>query len=332
MNSQILIGPIQYKHRYGYINPSGDFVIEPVFEYLGEFREGLACFKRDGRYGFIEATGSIVIEPIFGSNRIRGPSFSSGLASVDIDNRCGYIDTQGKVVIPPTFLLGWDFMGDYAFVDTDQPKKGYFLIDKAANLLTRFDVYEVPYISDWPENWDLFGCFVLKNDDFMAAMYNSQGECVFPPKYPYLTNFCNGIAGYCECDSGYNHPWGLVSLAGNIVKSPEYYSMGCFEAGRASAGRTPKLFGYINSEGEWVIEPQFRQALTFSDGLACVTLPHTKRRGNKGFINLQGDLVIEPRFDRQGSFQNGFAQMEYEGKQAVIDKTGRILWEAKLED
>jgi hypothetical protein len=107
--------------------------------------------------------------------------------------------------------------------------------------------------------------------------------------------------------------------------------MGNFKEGLSCAGLNLKEYGFINSRGEWVIEPRFRKAQSFSSGLACVTFDTNKERGKKGFINLKGDMVIEPRFDRESSFHNGFAQVEYEGKRAVIDKLGRVIWEVTLD-
>ncbi len=57
-------------------------------------------------------------------------------------------------------------------------------------------------------------------------------------------------------------------------------------------------YGFINENGDFVIEPKFDRALSFTEnGLAAACL------NNKcGFINENGDFVIEPKFDEAGSF------------------------------
>ncbi|HED6687678.1 TPA: WG repeat-containing protein, partial [Campylobacter coli] len=40
-------------------------VIEPKFDSIGSFREGLAKVGLNGKYGFIDKSGEFVIEPIF---------------------------------------------------------------------------------------------------------------------------------------------------------------------------------------------------------------------------------------------------------------------------
>lgn len=62
-------------------------------------------------------------------------------------------------------------------------------------------------------------------------------------------------------------------------------------------------FGYINRWG-MAIEPQFKAATQFSEGLAAVLV------GQKwGYINEAGDMVINPQFDTprvRGAFEYGF--------------------------
>ncbi|HAN0731264.1 TPA: WG repeat-containing protein, partial [Campylobacter coli] len=44
---------------------NGKIVIEPKFDSIGSFREGLAKVGLNGKYGFIDKSGEFVIEPIF---------------------------------------------------------------------------------------------------------------------------------------------------------------------------------------------------------------------------------------------------------------------------
>ncbi|HVK59618.1 MAG TPA: WG repeat-containing protein, partial [Candidatus Kapabacteria bacterium] len=78
----------------------------------------------------------------------------------------------------------------------------------------------------------------------------------------------------------------------------------------------------------WVIEPIYKQALSFDNGLACVTVPGKKRHGTKGFINSRGEMVIEPRFHRQSSFwHREWALVGFENRDAIIDRKGNVIWE-----
>ena len=49
--------------KWGYIDKTGDIVIDAVFDDAWGFSEGLALIKIDGKYGYIDKSGSIAIEP-----------------------------------------------------------------------------------------------------------------------------------------------------------------------------------------------------------------------------------------------------------------------------
>ncbi|WNJ20409.1 WG repeat-containing protein [Pontibacter sp. G13] len=61
-------------------------------------------------------------------------------------------------------------------------------------------------------------------------------------------------------------------------------------------------FGYINMDGEVVINPQFAYALPFSEGLGAVNIGGTRKDGNIpqdgkwGFIDEQGRFIINPAY------------------------------------
>ena len=42
------------KEKWGLIDENGKWVIEPTFEYISEFREGIACITKNGRAGFMK--------------------------------------------------------------------------------------------------------------------------------------------------------------------------------------------------------------------------------------------------------------------------------------
>ena len=68
--------------KYGYINPTGEFVINPQFGNAGRFSEGLAHVDIGVfgyKWGYINKAGERVIKPQF----YRAESFSEGLAAVN---------------------------------------------------------------------------------------------------------------------------------------------------------------------------------------------------------------------------------------------------------
>src|SRR5215469_3719422 len=87
--------------------------------------------------------------------------------------------------------------------------------------------------------------------------------------------------------------------------------------------------GYVNAQGEMVIQPRFTRAGDFSEGLAAVYvfLPDYMFPA-AGFINTSGQWVIQPSFDGAGSFHEGFARVtlrDTRGSKAFVFRTGDIM-------
>lgn len=83
--------------------------------------------------------------------------------------------------------------------------------------------------------------------------------------------------------------------------------------------------GYINKEGEWVIEAQYLAVKPFKEGYAAVQDADTELWG---YIDVHGKTVIKPQFKAVGSFINGStAVMEPEGGCGIIDKRGKFIVE-----
>ena len=83
--------------------------------------------------------------------------------------------------------------------------------------------------------------------------------------------------------------------------------------------------GYINKEGEWVIEAQYLAVKPFKEGYAAVQDADTELWG---YIDVHGKTVIKPQFKAVGNFINGStAVMEPEGGFGIIDKRGKFIVE-----
>lgn len=147
-------GSKQYK--CGFIGPDGVFVVEPKYERVFDFSEGLAAVQQGKLIGYIDRKGEMVIEPRFNrawefqdglalvtyDYNIGSPKkgfidtkgnivlkveaynvrpFSDGLAMVQKGHKCGYINKKGDLVIPAKFKRANDFYNGLAPVTLENP-------------------------------------------------------------------------------------------------------------------------------------------------------------------------------------------------------------------
>jgi hypothetical protein len=86
-----------------------------------------------------------------------------------------------------------------------------------------------------------------------------------------------------------------------------------------------RVHGYVDTQGQMVIIPQFASAKPFKNGLAAVDVDGS---GKYGFIDKSGKVFLEAQFARVHDFANGIAavalQSGREGKWGYVDQDGRI--------
>ena len=135
-------------YKYGYIDKTGKFIIEPIYEWAGPFKGKLAPVTKGNKYGYINTSGTLVLPYKY----IFAEVFSDGLAAVYNGTSWGYIDETGNYVIPSQFgsYEGHDgeeianpFIDGYAAVylgkgqayRADVYKGQFALIDKTGKIL-----------------------------------------------------------------------------------------------------------------------------------------------------------------------------------------------------
>ncbi len=91
-------------------------------------------------------------------------------------------------------------------------------------------------------------------------------------------------------------------------------SEGLFPAGKGG------MTGFVNSTGEWAIDPRFAETGNFSQRIA-------KYRNTLawGLIGMDGKIISEPRWDEINEFAAGFAIAKSKGQFFLVDPTGQTL-------
>ena len=149
-----------------------------VFNYVGDFTNGLAMVKLNNQYNFINTDGKIISDKMFDETY----PFSDGLAAVELGGKYGYIDKQGSEVIPIKYDCVYDFSDGLARVDLGGK---WGCIDKQGNEVIPIKYDGVYNFSD--------GLAVVKLGVKWGCI-DKQGSEVIPIKYDYVYNFSDGLA------------------------------------------------------------------------------------------------------------------------------------------
>ncbi len=300
-------------YKYGYIDKTGNTVIEPKYDFAEDFSEGLACVgyrikKEDADeevvkrqswrfdpnfppfefgevqdsvclYGFINTKGEVIVEPQFDSAK----AFSEGMSLIGIGDKSGYINRSGKIVIE--LRSDWmprDFSEGLAVVSVDEE---YIFIDK-------------------------------------------QGEVAFPERFAYADGFSEGLA-FVKVDG----KRGYIDRTGQMIIKPRFDRARRFYEGMAAVAINDK-WGFIDKTGSVVIEPQFGAAFGFHEGIVIVRIDGKWGLVERwGFIDNTGRIVIEPSLGWPTKFSRGLARVHYAKGWGYrekywcewIDKTGTVV-------
>jgi len=317
-----MLAPVEVDGKYGYISENGNIIIEPQYDAVGVFAEGVAPVVIDGKIGFIDKTGTVVIEPQF--EDIEG--FSEGLIAVELNNEWGFINNKGEMVIEPQFENIGDngFSEGLAAVSVYSEEYGckYGFIDKTGYMVItpRYD-----YASEFSN-----GVAYVRVGD-KAGLINIQNDFVIELNYIDVGIFNEGVVPVCYSEELPCDEWGYIDKEGNCVIEAKFDFAGEFSDGLAVAGHNGKK-GLINKYGEFVVEPEYDYINEFSDGLAKVSIRWGDRERYKyGYIDKPGNVIIEIEYDDASDFSNGLAAVMVDGEWGYINKSGEMVIEPQFD-
>lgn len=261
--------------KYGFINKSGEFLIDPMFDSALDFVGGMAAVQVDKKWGFIDKEGCVVIEPQY--DEVSG-EFRDGRAWVQVGNEFFYIDKTGKKIrmLSPQEL---SFLNE-EFSLTEGQRSGCTMFKN--------------YIKDEQFQFNRGGKVGLKDRD---------GNIIVEPKFELIDLFHEGLAR-----ARYEGRRGFVDRTGNFVieikeKGDRLSGIGPFCEGLAPIKSGGK-WGFIDKTGDFVIKPKYDDAWGFEGGCAYVKL-----EGKYGVIDRSGNVLFEPEYikDEYDKFHDGLA-------------------------
>lgn len=84
----------------------------------------------------------------------------------------------------------------------------------------------------------------------------------------------------------------------------------------------------MRNDGTWAVTPRYDHVSELSDGMAVVgmeTRDGTNRRNRRGAVDATGELRVPLEYDNVFYWRGGYGVAQREGKEAFIDRDGRLL-------
>lgn len=282
----------------GYIDATGKYVINPRFKFAGDFSEGLASVVIENKIGFIDKVGKITIKPLYDNNvslDLSGrkfPIFSEGLASVRINGKYGFISKNGQTIIKPIYSSAFPFSEGLASVSINNQ---YGYINKTGKTSIKLQFSEAfPFVN---------GLAIVRINGKYGYI-DKIGKVVIEPQFDEAFPFTE--AGLATVYLG--RKVGFINKQGKYVINPQYER----PEGPRGIGRWEEKLPHHK-------EKKF----SFSNQVAPVIIGN-----NAGYIDTNGDFLINPQFTYAQSFYGCLALVRTDSpsmKLFYIDKSGKQI-------
>ena len=247
------------------------------YDEIEEYSNGYAVVINEGKYGYVDHSGNYNIEPTYQYAGAFGRDFGP---IQDESGEWYYVDNEGnrRMNYPDDLelevtKLGYIGNGQYAvgnestvyFANTDGeivsgPYQDAGAYNEQRAVVKKDDKW---YLADVQRNSYRNGVAFAQIQE-KYVMLNGDGKTVTTQKYQDAKCFLDDTYAAVEI----NGLWGFVDNQGKVVIEPVYEDALSFSNGFAAV-KKDGLWGYINLEGKMVISPVFEDAHSMNANRLC---------------------------------------------------------------
>ena len=316
--------PARLGDFWGYIDLKGEWVLNPRYKSAAAFCEGAACVTTlDDRQIFIDREGQEVDPPVplgykdFSFSR----ELSEGLklkeyeiqltgGSIGTEEIFGYIDAQGEWAIPPQFrlhvgadkndnLVKYEFSEGVAVMYSSGP----MMPGSCYGYISPQGGWKIP--PQYEKAYQFSEGLAPVRKGGLWGFIDHSGAWAIPPQYRDARTFSEGVAAV-RTQNG----WGFIDHLGNWViedwisdyaypaaHESSTYNLTFQNGSVAMMSWNPSaerfLYGLLNKQGEWLVEPEYRYIKPFDDNGIAIAFRDFKTGSLVSYINRDGRVVAE---------------------------------------
>lgn len=256
----------------------------------------------EGQWGFIDAEGRLVGSPTFDfADEVVG-----GLSAVRRGALWGYAAPDGRVVVEPQYAAAGRFEGRLAPVRSETD--GYFYIDATGATVGEAGFDSAEPLSD--------GRGAVRRG-FLWGYVGEDGGLAIDLQYAAVGPFAEGLAPVRTAEG-----WRYIDRSGAFAFTTAFEEAGPFsETGLAPVRELgSEVWKYVDRQGGIAINSTFEEAEPFSEDVAAVQVD-----GQTGFIDPNGDWVVEPTLASAGVFSEGRAAVRFSNRWTYVRRDDGLI-------
>lgn len=303
--------PVSKGEYFGYIDLTGNYVINPQFIEAGAFRDGLALvYNKQRSYGYIGTDGNYVIQPNYSDATI----FNEGIAWVREFN--GYpmaVDKEGNILFAAKEAHSVSIYSEglAAFEKKEKDHTSRFgYLNRKGEVVIPAQFFEASFFCN--------GLAAVVNKDGKYGYINKKGELVIAYQFDKAAPFINKCA-VVAIDKHY----GVIDRKGNFIIAPQFAEMYPSQDLYVISLQKHGDMGFCDKKGKVVVNPQFDLVGNFND--ADFAPARMSLKDKMGYVNKKGIFVINPQYDWVSSFYGEYAFAQIGQQLGIIDRAGKYI-------
>ena len=335
--------------QWGFMDESGEVVIEPRFDHAYRYRNGYTVVRRGeyetGKRAFLDWNGELVTGFVFD----RAYHFVEGFAMGVVNDRWGFVRPDGSTLGSFRYDAVIPFSEGHAGVRVDSGSDALWgVIDTEGREVLPVAYPRLTYAGEgmwwvgmgWNE-WALYspggnapeafpymgtrrfadGLTVVSRrhgDDRLYQIMTPAGKVVFESAHP-IRSYGEGMM-LAQQEGGLRY----LDFDGERLNDEVYYAGMPFEEGvaRVSVGTSwsNQKWGILGADGRYLMPPRYDSLAAFNaEGIARY------RIGDRfGFVTREGDEITPPLWDNTGEFAEGLVPVLRDGLWGYVDTSGEL--------
>ncbi len=337
--NKLTLFPYEKDDLFGFVDSSGRVIIDPVYDAVSEFNEGLAVVNKNDSLLYINKENANAFNRYFsdaysfkngiGATRQNGKwnfinrqgqatgilydeinELSNDVYVVKLNNKYGALDHFGQIIIEPRFDKLGDFKNEFAYY-VEGAKYGF--VTKAGYVSKA----EFEWISDFNEK-----NIAIAKQNGLYGLINAQGLKILEPQFDQILKCANNIFILVK-----NSLYGFYNGSGcylsaitydYIKEKPETF----YTNGTLLKLLKKKETALVDLNGKTMLDFGSYEDVSFvSNGLIKV-----KRKNKFGFIDRKLNITIPVKYQQAGDFSDSLAIVKLKDKNIFLNLSGKEIY------
>ncbi|KLU02239.1 hypothetical protein RISK_005305 [Rhodopirellula islandica] len=326
--------PYRLGENWGYLDKSGQIVIQARFESTGKVDGGNPYGIRDDGIAILSLSGE---ELSFVPNAWSMNPFSQGLLAIHRDDKVGYCNQRGEVVIAPQFEVATTFgkVSATACVGTADAERW-------GRLSPQGKWHEEPryaFLRDLANIGRFSGGRLVDSDKYVVV--DELGRRTIEEEFLDVRLESEGLIPVRYTKS---RKMGWIDIQGNRVCADRFDDLGGYFTSGMIAAKVNDHWGVVDVQGNWVFEATFSFIGHRSSGLWSAVIKGDYRGDFgmpcdelQGFVDDKGAVAIPPKFMRVHDFKSDRSLVYFPRSNdasirtpipfGYVDPQGTIVWQ-----